>query len=193
LKIWLDEQELLPKSLIGQAATYTRNQWDALERYLEDGDLSIDNNVSERCVKPVAIGRKNWLFVGSEQAGARAARLMSLVASCKAGRVEPWAYLRDLFTQLPALVPIDGDLAEFDSLLPDRSPGRPSPAPLDHRRPPPTRTRRQRRPVVYRALTGQCDQASHAGGVDCPGNLANARQRSPRHFARGADQCIQIG
>jgi hypothetical protein len=120
LKTWLDEQELLPKSLIGQAATYTRNQWAALQRYLEDGDLSIDNNVSERCVKPVAIGRKNWLFVGSKQAGARAARLMSLVASCKANCVEPWAYLRDLFTQLPALVCVDGDLAELDSLLPDR-------------------------------------------------------------------------
>jgi len=120
LKAWLDEQELLPKSLIGQAATYTRNQWAALQRYLEDGDLSIDNNVSERCVKPVAIGRKNWLFVGSEQAGARAARLMSLIASCKDNRVEPWAYLRDLFTQLPTLVCVDGDLAELDSLLPDR-------------------------------------------------------------------------
>jgi transposase len=110
---WLDEQTLLPQSLIGKAQTYTRNQWTALRRYLEDGDLSIDNNVSERTVKPVAIGRKNWLFVGSPLAGRRAAALLSLVASCKANRVEPWAYLRDVLEQLPR----GADLAE---LLPDR-------------------------------------------------------------------------
>ncbi len=109
---WLEQQELLPKSQIGQAATYTRNQWTALNRYLEDGDLSIDNNISERCVKPVAIGRKNWLFLGSEQAGHRSAVLMSLVASCKDNRVEPWAYLRHLFTHLPAA-------PDLEPLLPD--------------------------------------------------------------------------
>ena len=113
LERWLDEQTLLPQSLIGKAQTYTRNQWAALRRYLDDGDLSIDNNVSERTVKPVAIGRKNWLFVGSPPAGRRAAALLSLVASCKANRVEPWAYLRDIFQRLPTAT----DLHEF---LPDR-------------------------------------------------------------------------
>ena len=113
LQQWLDEQELLPKSLIGQAATYTRNQWAALGRYVDDGDLSIDNNISERAVKPVAIGRKNWLFVGNEQAGRRAGALMSLIASCKDNRVEPWAYLCDLFTRLPAS-------PDLEPLLPDR-------------------------------------------------------------------------
>lgn len=100
-KQWLDSEAFLPKSLIGKAATYTRNQWDALNRYIEDGDLSIDNNAAERAMRTVAIGRKNWLFVGSSLAGDRAAKLMSLVASCKANRVEPWAYLRDVFTYLP--------------------------------------------------------------------------------------------
>jgi hypothetical protein len=74
-----DTQEFLPKSLIGKAATYTINQWNALNCYLEDGDLSIDNNAAERAMKPVAIGRKNWLFVGSPAAGRPAAILMSLV------------------------------------------------------------------------------------------------------------------
>ncbi len=121
LKNWLDEQQFLPKSLIGQAATYTRNQWEALHRYLEDGDLSIDNNVSERAVKPVAIGRKNWLFVGSPQAGRRAAVLMSLIASCKDNRVEPWAYLRDLFTRLPLTSPASEQFSGvLESFLPDR-------------------------------------------------------------------------
>lgn len=102
LKQWLDDEEFLPKSLIGQAATYTRNQWTALNRYIDDGNLSIDNNAAERSMKPVAIGRKNWLFVGSVPAGHRAAVLMSLIASCKANEVEPWAWLRDVLTQLPA-------------------------------------------------------------------------------------------
>lgn len=101
LQAWLAQQEFLPKSAIGHAATYTRNQWEALNRYLEDGDLAIDNNAAERAMRPVAIGRKNWLFVGSPRAGRRAAVLMSLVASCKANHVEPWAWLRDVLIQLP--------------------------------------------------------------------------------------------
>jgi transposase len=113
LKAWLDDQEFLPKSLSGKAATYTANQWEALGRYVEDGDLSIDNNAAERAMRPVAVGRKNWLFVGSPAAGDRASVLMSLVGSCKENQVEPWAYLRSIFTQLPA----DPGL---EQLLPDR-------------------------------------------------------------------------
>lgn len=116
LSEWLEAQTFLPKSLIGKAATYTRNQWTALRRYVEDGDLSIDNNLAERAVKPIAIGRKNWLFVGSPAADSRAAFLMSLVASCKANHVEPWAYLKDIFTRLPAIE----DSARLEELLPDR-------------------------------------------------------------------------
>jgi transposase len=118
---WLqrEQQEVLPKSPIAAAFTYTRNQWQALQRYTEAGFLSIDNNISERTVKTPAIGRKNWLFVASETGGHRAARLFSLTASCKANCVEPFAYLRDLFTRLPLL----GDSPQpeqLDQLLPDR-------------------------------------------------------------------------
>lgn len=113
---WLEQQAFLPKSLIGQAATYTRNQWQALNRYVEDGEVSIDNNAAERAMRPVAIGRKNWLFVGSPNAGSRAATLMSLIASCKNNLVEPWAYLKDVFTRLPAVT----NQADLESLLPDR-------------------------------------------------------------------------
>lgn len=112
---WLEAETFLPKSLIGKAATYTRNQWKALNRYLEDGDLSIDNNFAERAMRPIAIGRRNWLFVGSERAGHRAAILTSLVASCKVNFVEPWAYLKDVFTRM-ACKPTDSELTE---LLPD--------------------------------------------------------------------------
>jgi transposase len=113
---WLEGETFLPKSLIGQAATYTRNQWAALNRYVEDGDLSMDNNFAERAMRPIAVGRKNWLFVGSERAGHRAAILTSLVASCKNNCVEPWAYLKDVFDRL-ACRPSEDKLIQ---LLPDK-------------------------------------------------------------------------
>ena len=112
---WLDEQSFLPKSLIGKASTYTRNQWAALNRYVEAGELSIDNNAAERAMRPVAIGRKNWLFVGSPAAGGRAAILMSLLASCKFNGVEPWAYIRDVLAQLAR----EPTASELELLLPD--------------------------------------------------------------------------
>lgn len=118
---WLEAERpaVLPKSPIGQALTYTRNQWQALVRYTEHGALSIDNNLSERTVKIPAVGRKNWLFVASKEGGRRAAILFSLVASCKANQVEPWAYLRDIFERLPR---VDAALQPeaLDELLPDR-------------------------------------------------------------------------
>jgi transposase len=86
----------MPKSLIGKGATYLFNQWEALNSYREDSDLSIDNNATERAMKPVAIGRKNGLFVGSPHAGCRVASLMTFSASCKAKCVEPRTWLRDV-------------------------------------------------------------------------------------------------
>jgi transposase len=126
-KTWLAEQapRVLPKSPIGEAFTYTLNQWAALLRYTEDGALAIDNNVAERTLKLCAIGRRNWLFVASQTGGRRAAILFSLIASARANQVEPWAWLRDVFTRLPLLaVATTSDLAidpaVLDELLPDR-------------------------------------------------------------------------
>ena len=116
LEKWLEQEKFLPKSKIGKAATYTRNQWVALNRYVQDGDLSIDNNFAERAMRPIAIGRKNWLFVGSNAAGKRAGVLMSLVASCKVNHVEPHAYIKDLLTCL-AHKPATDELLQ---LLPDQ-------------------------------------------------------------------------
>lgn len=113
---WLDEQSFLPKSLIGKALTYTRNQWSALNRYVESGELSIDNNPAERAMRPVAIGRKNWLFVGSPAAGDRAAILMSMVESCKRNGVEPWTYINDVLQKLATKPDKDG----LEALLPDK-------------------------------------------------------------------------
>ena len=102
-EIWLKKEQpnVLPKSLIGKAFTYTLNQWQALCRYTESGALAIDNNLAERMMKLPAIGRKNWLFVGSELGGQRAAILLSIIASAKLCGVEPWAWLNALLTELP--------------------------------------------------------------------------------------------
>ena len=104
-KEWLDagrdDQRILPKSPIRSAFTYTTNQWDALCRYTEEGYLQFDNNAAERLVKFPAIGRKNYLFVGGERGGRDAAVMYSLVSSAKANGVEPFAWLKELFTQLP--------------------------------------------------------------------------------------------
>lgn len=91
--------ELLPKSTVGQAVAYARGQWKALLRYVQDGRLPIDNNLSERMLRMAAVGRKNWLFFGSEAGGHRAAVIYSLVASCKLCGIDPFAYLRDAITR----------------------------------------------------------------------------------------------
>ena len=104
----------LPKSDLGKAVSYAQNQWQALRRYTADGRLTIDNNVSERTLRHQAIGRKNWLFLGSEQAGPRAAILFTVLAGAKRHRIEPWAYLREILLRLHA------DNSRLDEMLPDR-------------------------------------------------------------------------
>ena len=91
---------MLPKSPMAEAIGYALNNWTALVRYTEAGFLAIDNNVAEREMKRIAIGRKNWLFVGSPQGGQTAAVLMSFTSTCKRLGVEPWSYLQDVLTSL---------------------------------------------------------------------------------------------
>ena len=93
---------VLPKSPMGQAITYAFNQWAALCVYLLDGDLSVDNNLSENALRRIAIGRKNWLFAGSDNGGRTAAVLFSFIATCQRHGVEPFAYLRDVQTRIAA-------------------------------------------------------------------------------------------
>ncbi len=113
---YLDElsQRTLPKSALGKAVTYARNQWAALRQYVNDGRLTIDNNVSERTLRLQAIGRKNWEFVGSAEAGPRASVLFTILAGAKRHRLEPWAYLREVLLRLSA-----GE-TDLEPLLPDR-------------------------------------------------------------------------
>ena len=102
---WLDSsaaKDPLPKSRFGQSLGYLRNQWTALQLYLTDGRMPIDNNDVEQLMKQVALGRKNWLFIGSTAAGDRAADFMTLVASAIRNDLDIWAYLKDILDRLLA-------------------------------------------------------------------------------------------
>ena len=104
---WLEAQrpEVLPKSPLGEALRYALNNWAALVRYTEAGFLAIDNNAAEREMKRIAIGRKNWLTVGSPRGGQTAAVLFSFTSTCQRLGIEPWCYLRDLLVRLPGHPP----------------------------------------------------------------------------------------
>lgn len=113
---YLDQLALtvLPKSTLAKAVGYVRNQWQALRCYTCDGRLTIDNNTSERTLRPQALGRKNWLFLGSQQAGQRAAVLYTILAGAKRHSLEPWSYLRDVLEKLSSGEP------DVEGLLPER-------------------------------------------------------------------------
>jgi len=102
LKTWLDEQHrtALPKSPLGSGVGYLLNQWQALNRFIEDGRLAIDNNAAERALRQVAVGRKNWEFAGSYEGGKRAATLYSVIGTCKRTGVNPAEYLRDVLLRV---------------------------------------------------------------------------------------------
>ena len=118
---------VLPKSALAKAVTYARNQWDALRCYTQDGRLTIDNNTSERTLRHQAIGRKNWLFLGRESAGPRAAVLYTILAGAKRHRLEPWTYVRELLMRTHA------DDNRLEEMLPDCWAARHPEAVLTHR------------------------------------------------------------
>lgn len=103
LKQWLEETqgEVLPKSPMGEAINYALTLWTELNRYTDEPFLNIDNNPAERAVRSIALGRKNWLFLGSDRGGYAAAIHFSIIASARRHDLEPFAYLRDLLTHLP--------------------------------------------------------------------------------------------
>jgi len=91
-----------PKSLLGRAVRYARNQWQRVLAYLKDGRLRPDNNLAENAIRPFAVGRKNWLFSGAPRGAKASATIYSLIETAKANGLEPYAYLRVLFERLPA-------------------------------------------------------------------------------------------
>ena len=103
LMAWMVAQrKLVPEgSAIAKAIDYSVNRWDALMRFLDNGDIPIDNNWNENRIRPIAVGRSNWLFAGSLRAGKRNAAIMSLIQSAKLNGHDPHAYLKDVLTRLP--------------------------------------------------------------------------------------------
>ena len=170
LHVWLLQQQTrcLPKSPPGGAIGYALNQWPALNRYAGDGDLAIDNNAVEREMKAVAVGRKNWLFAGSDEGGKRAAVLYSLIASARRHGVDPQAWLTDVLARIPST-----PLSQLAQFLPDRWKADAAAHPPNEKRPPPPPTapaaehRRLPHPL-NNALIPQAAPRSHHGAATPP-------------------------
>jgi transposase len=115
LEKWMKEQlpDVLPKSSIGQAIAYTLGLWPRLTRYIDNGQVEIDNNLIENSIRPVALGRKNYLFAGSHEAAQQAAMIYSFLGTCKINNVEPYSWLKQTLTQLP-----NQSILKLDELLP---------------------------------------------------------------------------
>jgi transposase len=115
-RAWLDAAlpTVAPQSMTGKALTYLHNQWPKLIRYLDDGRLSIDNNRVENAIRPFVIGRRNWLFSDTVRGAQSSANLYSLIETAKANGLEPYAYLRHLFTELPNAQTLE----QIEALLP---------------------------------------------------------------------------
>ena len=114
---WLNQHHLtVPSSSpTAKAINYTLKRWPALSRYLDDGNLPIDNNWAENSMRPWALGRKNWLFAGSLRSGQRAANIMTLIQSAKLNGLDPYAYLSDVLKRLPT-----HKATQIEELLPHR-------------------------------------------------------------------------
>jgi transposase len=112
-----------PQSLTGKALGYLDKQWPKLVRYIEDGRLRIDTNLVENAIRPFVVGRKGWLFSDTVRGAEASANLYSLIETAKANGLEPYAYLRRVFQELPKAE----TLAEVELLLPHRIELRPSP------------------------------------------------------------------
>ena len=139
-RAWLEDMagKVLPKSILGGAVTYCRNQWAKLTVFLQDGRLELDNNRSERAIKPFVIGRKNWLFANTPRGARSSATIYSIVETAKENGLIPCAYLTFLFEQLPNINL--KDLDALDGLLPwseavqakCKVPPKPAPPHLNH-------------------------------------------------------------
>ena len=117
LKSWMldNYKAVLPKSVIGQALYYSLQRWDKLSRYTTDARLKIDNNLVENAIRPVAIGRKNYLFAGSHNGARRAAMLYSFLGTCKMNNVNPFEWLREVLTKIQ-----DQPIKDLQQLLPHK-------------------------------------------------------------------------
>ena len=186
---------MLPSSPLGEAIGYTLNQWDSLCLFLKDGDIPLDNNRTEHALRQQVLGRLNWLFVGSEQGGDTAAVLYTLVATCKRLRIDPLAYLRDVFETLPK---INGQNAQeqLHDLLPDRWIEKHPEHRLAHREKEASQAQERRRQQVMEAKVAnrKAIEAKHAGDLPVTSSFgASAKSLgagSPQDLIDQADQAL---
>jgi transposase len=115
LKDWLEHTlaQVSVKSSLGKAIRYALGNWPALVRYCEDGRIEIDNNTAERSIRPLVLGRRNYLFAGSDGGGQSAAVIYSLIGTARLNGIEPYAYLRTVFERIA-----DHPINRIDELLP---------------------------------------------------------------------------
>tara|TARA_R110000787_G_scaffold73456_4_gene163707 strand:+ start:10948 stop:11343 length:396 start_codon:yes stop_codon:yes gene_type:complete len=116
MKPWLEAtlHRVAARSTLAEAIRYTLTRWDALCRFLDDGCIELDTNPVERAIRPVALGRKNHMFAGSDGGGQRWAMLCSLIETAKLNNIEPYAYLKDILTRMTNGYPSN----QIDDLLP---------------------------------------------------------------------------
>ena len=116
LKQWTEQQYLkvLPKSPIGKAMKYTLNQWHKLMNIFNDTEIELDNNLIENKIRPLALGRKNYLFAGSHKGAHRIAMMYSFFATCKANDINPYEWLTETLEKIPTC-----NIQSLDSLLPN--------------------------------------------------------------------------
>lgn len=115
LRLWKSKGVYLPQSNMGRAIDYTLALWPYLQLFIEDGRVEIDNNLVENAIRPTAVSKKNWLFIGDAEAGETSAILFTLIEACRRRRIDPWAYLRDVLTRLPTMTN-----QQIDEVTPDR-------------------------------------------------------------------------
>jgi hypothetical protein len=96
-------QKRLPSSGLGEACTYALNQWEYISQFCKHGQCKLDNNLMENAIRPIAIGRKNWLFIGHPDAGDRSAIIYSIIASCQRRGIDPALYIKDVLGKLPSM------------------------------------------------------------------------------------------
>ena len=116
IKVWVEKSvpQTPPQSPIGKALSYLHNQWAHLINYVCDADYPIDNNAAENAIRPFVIGRKNWLFSASQKGAVSSANLYSVIETAKANGLEPYAYLKRIFTELPNAKTLE----QIENLLP---------------------------------------------------------------------------
>jgi hypothetical protein len=121
LEGWMKDQlvQVLPRSAIGEALAYSLRLWKRLIRYIDDGRWEIDNNGVENSIRPVPLGRKNYMFSGSHKGARYAAMMYSFMGTCKMNNVEPFSWLRDVLTRIP-----DHSINKLEELLPTYQPGK---------------------------------------------------------------------